>query len=177
MHSISDSLLFTVSSDAIFSLLRSCQILCRIVRELVVLAHSSTSCLESYILPCVSNNLCLLNIFVVVPIAGVISFVGTVRTLLCMASKNPICAIQTEQCTPFSYGITAHVWALYSSVLRLLNLKQTHGRTPLDKWSGLRRGLYLNRTTQHINTRDKHLCPQRDSNTRSHQQSDRWPTP
>lgn len=109
MHSISDSLLFTVSSDAIFSLLRSCQILCRIVRELVVLAHSSTSCLESYILPCVSNNLCLLNIFVVVPIAGVISFVGTVRTLLCMASKNPICAIQTEQCTPFSYGITAHV--------------------------------------------------------------------
>jgi hypothetical protein len=33
---------------------------------------------------------------------------------------------------------------------------QTHGRTPLDEWSARRRGLYLHRTTQHINTTDIH---------------------
>jgi hypothetical protein len=33
---------------------------------------------------------------------------------------------------------------------------QTHGRTPLDEWSARRRYLYLHRTTQHINTSDKH---------------------
>jgi hypothetical protein len=36
---------------------------------------------------------------------------------------------------------------------------QTHGRTPLDEWSDRRRGLYLHRTTQHINTTDKHPYP------------------
>jgi hypothetical protein len=30
----------------------------------------------------------------------------------------------------------------------------------LDEWSARRRGLYLHRTTQHINTRDKHPCPE-----------------
>jgi hypothetical protein len=29
----------------------------------------------------------------------------------------------------------------------------THGRTPLDEWTARRRGLYLHRTTQHINVR------------------------
>jgi hypothetical protein len=52
----------------------------------------------------------------------------------------------------------------------------TNGRTPLDKWSARRRGLYLHRTTQHKNTRDKHPCPERDSNPRSQQPSGRRPT-
>jgi hypothetical protein len=39
-----------------------------------------------------------------------------------------------------------------------------------------RRGLYLHRTTQHRNTRDKHQCPQRDSNPRPQQPSGRKPT-
>jgi hypothetical protein len=33
---------------------------------------------------------------------------------------------------------------------------QTHGRTPLHKWSAHRRGLYLHRTTQHIDTTNYH---------------------
>jgi hypothetical protein len=66
-----------------------------------------------------------------------------------------------------TYGTTAHTWALSSSVLRFLNHTQTHSRTPLDQWSARRRDLYLHRTTQHINTRDKHPCPQRDSNPRT----------
>jgi hypothetical protein len=41
---------------------------------------------------------------------------------------------------------------------------QTHGRTPLDEWSAHRRGLYLHRTTQHINTTHKYPFPERDSN-------------
>jgi hypothetical protein len=36
---------------------------------------------------------------------------------------------------------------------------QTHGRTPLDEWSAHRRDLYLHRTTQHIDTTDKHPYP------------------
>jgi hypothetical protein len=40
----------------------------------------------------------------------------------------------------------------------------TYSTTPLDELSARRRGLYLHRTTQCINTRDKHSCPQRDSN-------------
>jgi hypothetical protein len=48
---------------------------------------------------------------------------------------------------------------------------------PVDEWSSRHRGLYLHRTTQHINTTDKHPCPQRDSNPRSQQQSGRRPTP
>jgi hypothetical protein len=55
---------------------------------------------------------------------------------------------------------------LYWSFL-IAHIHQTHGRTPLDKWSARRRGLYLHGTKQHINTRDKHPCPQRDSNSRS----------
>jgi hypothetical protein len=54
---------------------------------------------------------------------------------------------------------------------------QTHGRTPLEEWSARHRGLYLHRTTQHINTTDKHPGPERDSNPRSHQPSGRRPTP
>jgi hypothetical protein len=54
---------------------------------------------------------------------------------------------------------------------------QTHGRTPLDEWSARRRDLYLHRTTQHINERDKLPCPQRDSNVRPQQPSGRRPTP
>jgi hypothetical protein len=34
---------------------------------------------------------------------------------------------------------------------------QTRGRTPLDEWSARRRGLYLHRTTQHINTTNIHV--------------------
>jgi hypothetical protein len=57
------------------------------------------------------------------------------------------------------------------------NLINTHGRTPSDEWSARRKGLYLHRTTQHINTTDKHPCPQRNSNQRSQQPSGRRPTP
>jgi hypothetical protein len=49
--------------------------------------------------------------------------------------------------------------------------------TPLDDWSARRKGLYLHRTTQHINTSDKHPCPQRDSNPWSQQPRGRWITP
>jgi thiosulfate reductase cytochrome b subunit len=51
-------------------------------------------------------------------------------------------------------------WALSSSLLRFLNHTHnyTHGRTPLDEWSARRRDLYLHRTTQQTNTRDKHPC-------------------
>jgi hypothetical protein len=52
----------------------------------------------------------------------------------------------------------------------------THGRTPLDEWSARRRGLYLHRITQYINTTDKHPCPERDSNPRPQQPSGRRPT-
>jgi hypothetical protein len=52
------------------------------------------------------------------------------------------------------YGPTAQI-GRWLPLLRFLNHKQldTHGRTPLDEWSARRRGLYLHRTTQHINTR------------------------
>jgi hypothetical protein len=53
----------------------------------------------------------------------------------------------------------------------------THGRTPLDEWSARRRDLYLHRTTQHINTRDKHPCPERDLNPRPQQPSGLRPSP
>jgi hypothetical protein len=43
---------------------------------------------------------------------------------------------------------------------------QTHGRTPLDECSARCRDLHLHRTTQHINTSDKHPCPERHSNPR-----------
>jgi hypothetical protein len=59
----------------------------------------------------------------------------------------------------------------------LITHTQTHGRIPLDEWSARRRGLYLHRTTQHIDTRDKHPCPQRDSNPRRQQPSGRRPMP
>jgi hypothetical protein len=54
---------------------------------------------------------------------------------------------------------------------------KTHGRTPLYAWLVRRRGLYLHRTTQHINTRDKHPVPERDSNPRPQQPSGGRPTP
>jgi hypothetical protein len=38
---------------------------------------------------------------------------------------------------------------------------KTRGRTPVDEWSARRRDLYLHRTTQHINTTDKHPCSER----------------
>jgi hypothetical protein len=60
-----------------------------------------------------------------------------------------------------SNGSTAQIgpWAPH---LRFLNHTQLiHDRTPLDEWSARCRGLYLYRTTQHINTWDKHPCPER----------------
>jgi hypothetical protein len=53
----------------------------------------------------------------------------------------------------------------------------THGRTPLDELSARRSDLCLHRTTHHINTRDKHPCPERDWNPRPQQPSGRRPTP
>jgi hypothetical protein len=54
-------------------------------------------------------------------------------------------------------------------------------RTPLDKWSARRPSPVARRpsapTTQHINTRDKHSCPERDSNPRQQQRSNLRPTP
>jgi hypothetical protein len=55
----------------------------------------------------------------------------------------------------------------------ITHILKTHGRTPLDEWSARRRDLYLHRTTQHINTRDNHPCPERDSNPRPQQPSGR----
>jgi hypothetical protein len=43
--------------------------------------------------------------------------------------------------------------------------------TPLDEWLARRKGFYLHRTTQHSYTRDKHPCPEWDSNPRSQQPS------
>ena len=50
----------------------------------------------------------------------------------------------------------------------------TRGRTPLHEWSARRIDLYWQHTT-HI--RDRHRCPQRDSNSQSQQASGRRPTP
>jgi hypothetical protein len=53
-----------------------------------------------------------------------------------------------------SYGTTAQIGP-WPPLLRFPNHTQLdiHGRTPLDKWSAHRRGLYLHRKTQHISTR------------------------
>jgi hypothetical protein len=64
--------------------------------------------------------------------------------------------LQGFHCMPSSssYGTTAHIEAcppLYWGFLITHNWIQ--GRTPLDEWSARCRGLYLHRTTQHINTR------------------------
>jgi hypothetical protein len=59
----------------------------------------------------------------------------------------------------------------------LIHRVKTRCRTPLDQWSARRRDLYLHRTTQHINTTDKHLYPEWYSNPRSQQPSGRRPTP
>jgi hypothetical protein len=53
-----------------------------------------------------------------------------------------------------------------ASSLRILNRIYARGRTPLDEWSARPRDLNLHRTTQHINTRYKHPCRQRDSSPR-----------
>jgi hypothetical protein len=71
--------------------------------------------------------------------------------------------------TYLPYGTTAHAEPCNLYWGFLITHIQTHGRTPLDEWSARRRGLYLHRTTQHINISDKHPCPQRDSNPRSQQ--------
>jgi hypothetical protein len=52
----------------------------------------------------------------------------------------------------------------------LISHIQTHGRTPLDEWSARRRDLYLHKTTQHMNTRDRHSSHELDSNPRP-----QWP--
>jgi hypothetical protein len=54
---------------------------------------------------------------------------------------------------------------------------QTHGRTPLYELSARLRDFYLQRTTQYINSKNKHPCPERDSNPRPQQPSGRRPTP
>jgi hypothetical protein len=63
-----------------------------------------------------------------------------------------------------SNGSTAQIGPWPPSLSLLITQNYTHGRTPLDEWSARLRGLYLHRTTQHINIRDKHPCPGRDSN-------------
>jgi hypothetical protein len=56
-----------------------------------------------------------------------------------------------------------HYWGFSSTIqVSWSHTIDTYGRTPLDEWSARRRGLYLHRTTQHRNTRDKHPCPQRN---------------
>jgi hypothetical protein len=50
-------------------------------------------------------------------------------------------------------GSTVLVRTLAASRRRFRNLIKTLGRIPLDEWSARRRGLYLHRKTQHINTR------------------------
>jgi hypothetical protein len=48
---------------------------------------------------------------------------------------------------------------------------KTRDRTLFDEWLARRKGLYLHRITQHINTRHKLPCPERDFNPRSQQPS------
>jgi len=67
------------------------------------------------------------------------------------------------------------MWAIVSSFMRFLDHTQwctTLGRTPLDEWSAHRRDFYL---TTH--TRDRHQCPQQDSNPQSQQASGNRPMP
>jgi hypothetical protein len=73
------------------------------------------------------------------------------------------CSSQLEYRAPFGASVITHT--------------KTHGRTSLDEWSACRRDLYLHRTTQHTNTRDKHPCPGWDSNPRSQQPSGHRPMP
>jgi hypothetical protein len=56
------------------------------------------------------------------------------------------------------YGSTAQIWP-WPPPLRFLNHTEldTYGRTPLSEWSARRRDLYLHRTTEHINTREKRM--------------------
>jgi hypothetical protein len=52
------------------------------------------------------------------------------------------------------HGTTAHIWALSSSVLKfIITHTIIHTVGLLDDWSVRRRGLYLHRTTQHINAK------------------------
>ena len=68
------------------------------------------------------------------------------------------------------FGATAPQWAKASSFIRFLDhaRRTTVGRTPLDKWSALRRDLYL--TTHNTHSRQ-------DSNPQSQQAGGRRPTP
>jgi hypothetical protein len=55
----------------------------------------------------------------------------------------------TRACSPgWSFGLPFRGF--------LITHIQTHCRTPLDEWSARRRGLYLHRTTQYINTTNIH---------------------
>jgi hypothetical protein len=55
----------------------------------------------------------------------------------------------------------------------LITQNSLHNRTTQDKWLVRRRRLYLHRTTQHINKRDKHPRLERDSKPGSQQASSR----
>jgi len=76
----------------------------------------------------------------------------------------------------FSFGATAHQWAMASSFTSFLDhthRRTTVGRTPLDEWSA-RRPLPDN--TQHSQETNIHAFA-RDSNPQSQQASGRRPTP
>jgi hypothetical protein len=63
---------------------------------------------------------------------------------------NPIfihsfsCSSQLEHRAPFGVPVITQI--------------NTHRKAPLDEWPARRRGLYLHRTTQHKNARDKDPC-------------------
>jgi hypothetical protein len=73
---------------------------------------------------------------------------------------TPLSALQWHNCDPSILGRYSPIGP-WRPPLRFLNhtRNQTHGTTPLKKWSARRRGLYLHRTK--YKHRHKHPCPQR----------------
>jgi len=67
-----------------------------------------------------------------------------------------------------STGTGAPHYRIFTITLR----RTTLGKTPLDEWSARRTDLYLSTLT-----RNRHPCPQRDSNPESQQTCSRRPTP
>jgi hypothetical protein len=78
----------------------------------------------------------------------------------------------------FFFSTAPHLlWARASSLLTLHDQTLRHitlSRTPLDKWSARRRGLYL--TTHNTQKRQTSMAPRRNSNPQSQQANSRKPT-
>jgi hypothetical protein len=106
--------------------------------------------------------------------------------------RHPACSAVTLLACLLSYKCTFHYfcnkniyiflhsslqWFRGSSFTRFLDhtrRRTTVGRTPLDKWSAIRKDLYL---TSHITHNRQTSMPRCDSNPQSQQASGRRPTP